>query len=190
MTERAFEKWARPTLPFIDLEDWRVPIVHRERGHRVLREHHPEYGDLIDKWEKQGATATPDYLLRVKGQPILWVDVKDTQRICNQFNLNADKYRDYLVVSADTNIPASIVVFEMEKDVPRMWGYILTEQYNHIPLEDISPFEVYGVKGSCSVHITSSIWCLGIGRYPHFPISLVIYSLQELKGPIRKRRSR
>jgi hypothetical protein len=142
MGEIAFENWVRHALPFIELQDWRLPIVHRQKGGKVLRELYPEYANLIAKWEKQGITATPDYLLRFKGQPILWVDVKDTQPpIDNPFNLNATKYDNYLSVSDDTGIPASIVVFQMGDSTPRMWGFVLSKQYNHIPLSDISTFE-------------------------------------------------
>lgn len=141
MSETAFKNWVKHSLPFIELEDWRIPVVNREKGHRVLRDQRPEYASLIDKWEKQGVTATPDYLLKAGGHSILWVDVKDTQHIRNPFNLNADKNHNYLLVSADTNIPASIVVFQMGEDTPRMWGYVLPKHYNHIPLSDISTFE-------------------------------------------------
>ncbi|MHA1278524.1 MAG: hypothetical protein ACTSQ8_15130 [Candidatus Helarchaeota archaeon] len=143
MDEIAFENWVKRSLPFIELEDWRIPVIHREKGRRVLRELYPEYAHLIDGWEKRGITATPDYLLRFKGRPILWVDVKDPQPpIRNPFNLDATKYENYLSVSEDTGIPASIVVFQRGDCAPRMWGYVLPEQYNHIPLSDISTFEL------------------------------------------------
>ena len=143
MGEIAFENWVKRSLPFIELEDWRIPIIHRKKGRRVLRKQYPKYAKLIDRWEKRGITATPDYLLRFKGQSILWVDVKDTQPpIHNPFNLNATKYTNYLSVSDDTGIPSSIVVFQMGDCNPRMWGYILPKQYNHIPLSDISTFEL------------------------------------------------
>lgn len=32
MSETAFEHWVKHTLPFIELEDWRIPVVHREKG--------------------------------------------------------------------------------------------------------------------------------------------------------------
>ena len=136
MGEIAFESWVKHCLPLIELEDWCSPNVHRRK------KLHPEYANLIDEWGKREITAIPDYLLRFKGRPILWVDVKDTkQPIRNPFNLNAAKYDNYLSVSYDTGIPASIVVFQMEESTPRMWGYVLPEQYNHIPLSDISTFE-------------------------------------------------
>jgi len=141
MSELAFEKWVKQSLPFVELEDWTVPIIHRNKGRKVLRERHPNYGGLIDKWEKQSIYATPDYLLKVSGKPILWVDVKDTQRISNPFNLNAIKYADYLRVADDTSVRASIVVFERDSKSPKKWGYILPGQYNHIPLFDISTLE-------------------------------------------------
>jgi hypothetical protein len=140
-SEIAFTKWIGQALVFVELEDWRTPIVHRDRGRRVLREQYPHWAGLIDEWEKQGINATPDYLLKVKGEPILWVDIKHTQKISNPFNLDARKYIDYLQVSRDTSTPASIVVFEKRSRVPKMWGYILGEQYNHIPLKNISTFE-------------------------------------------------
>jgi hypothetical protein len=142
MGEIVFENWVKCNLPFIELEDWRIPIIHRKKGQKVLRELYPTYVNLIDRWEKRGITATPDYLLRFKGQLILWVDVKDTQPpIANPFNLNATQYDNYLSVSDDTRISASIVVFQMGDSTPRMWGYVLPNQYNHIPLSDISTFE-------------------------------------------------
>lgn len=143
MGEIAFENWVKYSLPFIGLEDWRIPIIHRKKGQKVLRELYPKCVNSIDRWEKRGITATPDYLLRFKGEPILWVDVKDAQPpIANPFNLNATKYDNYLFVSDDTHISVSIVVFQMGDSTPRMWGYVLPKQHNHIPLSDISTFEL------------------------------------------------
>lgn len=140
--EAYFENWMRKTLQVLEIDDWRVPIVHREHGHKRLQEMHPDYARLIAEWDEQGITATPDYLLKAQGRAILWIDVKQTQPpIHIPFNLNATKYYNYLKVSADTHVPAAIVVFT-DKDFPMMWGYLLRGQNNRIPLEDIQSLEL------------------------------------------------
>lgn len=146
MSEIAFLKWVGKEYPYLTVEDWSIPIVHRDKGKKVLQQLYPDQKSSIEKWESMCIQATPDFKLKVKesGKYICWIDVKNTSKIDNPFNLNWDKHYYYLTVSIDTNLSAYIIVFLNNEEFPRMWGYLDPKNYkhdSHIPLHDISEFE-------------------------------------------------
>lgn len=133
-SESLFQEWLKKKFPYLMLEDWRVE-------NRLLRK---ERRLKIETWQREGISSPPDFKIRKFNgtKDVCWIDVKWTSKIDNPFNLNWNKYANYVRVSEKTHLPVYIVVFTGEpcEDNPRAWGYIDPNRKERIPLEDISTF--------------------------------------------------